>query len=66
MIRYDFDFKDQQTYIKALIEDLKSLIIWSPVLKDSSILQQQLIVVSVVDQVEYLRNAFNACVDQKS
>ena len=33
MIRYDFDFKDQQTYIKALIEDLKSLIIWSPVLK---------------------------------
>ena len=59
MIRYDFDFKDQQTYIKALIEDLKSLIIWSPVLKDSSILQQQLIVVSVVDQVEYLRNAFN-------
>ena len=59
MIRYDFDFKDQQTYIKALIEDLKSLIIWSPVLKDSSILQQQLIVVSVVDQVEYLRNTFN-------
>ena len=59
MIRYDFDFKDQQTYIRALIEDLKSLIIWSPVLKDSSILQQQLIVVSVVDQVEYLRNAFN-------
>ena len=59
MIRYDFDYKDQQTYIKALSEDLKSLIIWSPVLKDSSILQQQLIVVSVVDQVDYLRNAFN-------